>query len=422
MSSQNDAKDYEAIITNICRKIKEIHIDEETGKQIAEFLVTQVSNGKYQKIESTSRFCEELTKDLQAFTHDFHLSVYHDPDAIEALDAKTDVKADDRYSVDWWQGVDCKNYGIPKLEYLMGNVGYIKIIYFAPVPLAGNMVVTAMNYLSTADALIFDLRECSGGDPYNVMMFESYLFDEFKIPKHLMTRHSRIQTPPQQQFWTYPYLPGKRLSEIPVAILTSSCTFSGGEDMAYTLKHHKRAVIVGEKTPGGAHMVKRVLVGGGCVLRIPYAHPVHPVTGTDWEGTGVLPDVGVAREDALMAAHKELFSRMMLAAEDPKMKRKYDWYLQRVVGLYHPAQVSDEVLQRYTGKYQDWLVQLKEGRLFLISPNGLHMDEMIPLSEDLFIVDEEYNARFRIGENGLADALFWIGRDNKREIIYERKG
>jgi hypothetical protein len=420
MSSKDEAKDYDAIITKISQKIKEIHYDEETGGKIVVFLNSQIGNERYLKVKTIARFCEELTKDLQTFTHDLHLSVYYDPEEAEKYSSQPDEQDDDRYSVDWWFGVQVPNFGIPKLEYLMGNVGYIKIIYFAPVPIAGDMVITAMNFLSTADALIFDLRECSGGDPYNVMMFESYFFDAYNVPKLLLTRQCRIETPPQQQFWTYPYMPGKRLPDVPVAILTSTCTFSGGEDMAYTLKHHDRAVIVGEKTPGGAHMVKRVSVGNGCILRIPYAHPVHPLTGTDWEGTGVLPDIEVSREEALAAAHQELLSRLKLTAEDEQEKYKYDWLLQRVDSLYHPPSIAEEVLQRYPGVYQGWQVKLEKRRLFLVSPNRLHRDEMIPLSENLFIADEGYNARFRIGENGLADALVWIGRDNDREIVYEK--
>lgn len=411
---------HKSIIENIIQRVKEIHINEETGSKIVESLSQKISVEKFDEIEDAAVFCEKLTRELQELTHDLHLSVYYDPENSDALIANSQNQPDENYPVDWWSGANCMNYGLPKLEYLMGNIGFIKVIYFAPAPIAGSMVVTAMNYLSSADALIFDLRECSGGDPFTVMMFESYLYDELKIPKLMLTRHCRIETPPQQQFWTYPYLPGKRLPDIPVAILTSSSTFSGGEDMAYTMKHHKRAVIVGEKTAGGAHMVKRIPVGFGCVLRLPHAHPVHPVTNADWDGVGVLPDIAVSKEDALSTAHEDLISRLKHKAESDQVKHKYDWYLQRVKGLYHPAHIDVEKLQRCVGDYRGWQVQLKGERLYLASPSGLQVSEMIPINDNLFIADDDYNAKFRMGDKDQVDALVWIGRDDDQEFVYQR--
>ena len=41
------------------------------------------------------------------------------------------------------------------------------------------------------------------------------------------------------------------------------------------------------------------------MLRVPYARAFNPVTKTNWEGVGVIPDIKVAADDALEAAKKD---------------------------------------------------------------------------------------------------------------------
>ena len=55
------------------------------------------------------------------------------------------------------------------------------------------------------------------------------------------------------QYWTYTYLPGKRLIGTDLYVLTSQNTFSAAEEFAYNLKSMERATIVGETTGGGGH-------------------------------------------------------------------------------------------------------------------------------------------------------------------------
>jgi hypothetical protein len=45
-------------------------------------------------------------------------------------------------------------------------------------------------------------------------------------------------------------------------------------------------------------------VEGGFVLRVPFGRSIHPLTGTNWEGIGVVPDVDAPEEQALETAHR----------------------------------------------------------------------------------------------------------------------
>jgi C-terminal processing protease CtpA/Prc len=157
-----------------------------------------------------------------------------------------------------------------------------------------------MNFLGNVDALIVDLRDNHGGRPEMVAFLSTYLFAKPTHLNDLWTRKGDMT----QQYWTLPYVPGKRLVEQPVFVLTSSGTFSGGEEFTYDLKNLKRATIVGETTGGGAHPVSGHSVEGHFAVLVPFARAINPISKTDWEGVGVEPDVKVAASDALSTAQK----------------------------------------------------------------------------------------------------------------------
>src|SRR5262249_49738165 len=96
----------------------------------------------------------------------------------------------------------------------------------------------------------------------------------------------------------------KRLGGKPVYVLTSKQTFSGAEEFCYNLKNLKRATLVGETTGGGAHPVRGQRIDEHFMIGVPFARAINPISKTNWEGTGVEPDVQVAAADALRTAGK----------------------------------------------------------------------------------------------------------------------
>src|SRR5216683_4230887 len=133
-----------------------------------------------------------------------------------------------------------------------------------------------------------------------VTLIASYLFDR---PTHLIDIYNRKEDSTTQN-WTLSYLPGARLTKQPVFVLTSKRTFSGAEEFAFDLKNKKRATIVGETTGGGAHPVSGHTVADYFMVGVPFAKSLDPVTKTNWEGTGVEPDVKVPAADALATAER----------------------------------------------------------------------------------------------------------------------
>jgi retinol-binding protein 3 len=89
-----------------------------------------------------------------------------------------------------------------------------------------------------------------------------------------------------------------------IFVLTSSHTFSAGEELAYDLQSQKRATIVGETTGGGANPFRPERIDDRFTLLVPFGRAINPITKTNWEGVGVEPDVKVPEEQALATAQK----------------------------------------------------------------------------------------------------------------------
>jgi hypothetical protein len=192
------------------------------------------------------------------------------------------------------------NFGIRRVERLDGNIGYLDL-HRMPMPAnAGPAIAAAMELVCGTYALIIDLRRNGGGHPNGVAFWCSYLLSE--EPVHLNDIF-RADTGETRQFWSLPYVPGGRYLDRPVYVLVSSRTFSGGEDLCYTLQALGRAELIGETTGGGAHPTRGFPISAAVHIAVPFARSVNPVTGTNWQGTGVVPDTPVPADQAYDAAY-----------------------------------------------------------------------------------------------------------------------
>ena len=140
----------------------------------------------------------------------------------------------------------------------------------------------------------------------------SYLLTE--KPTHLNDIFS-TDTGETRQFWALPYVPGTRYTDRPVYLLTGSHTFSGGEDFCYTLQALGRAELIGAATGGGAHPTRGFPISRAVHIAIPFARSINPLTGTNWEGTGAVPDVAVPEAQAYDVAYAKAL-RHVLATDD----------------------------------------------------------------------------------------------------------
>ena len=259
----------------------------------------RAKRGEYDSVTAPARLAELLGRHLAEATGDRHVQMKvgaaraHDP--LAAAPETTAELAQLR------RDAEAEEFGIGKPRVLEGNVGYFEFKRFFRAELAGDALAAAMRKLAGTDALIIDLRESHGGDPVMVVLAASWLFDG--RPRHwndILRRSDGTTT----QFWTAAWLPGPRFVVKPVYLLTARRTFSAPESLAYELQQMRRATIVGEVTGGGAHSGAWFPVDDQFSLFIPLSRYVSAVSGGDWEGAGVRPDVVCDASEALERAHR----------------------------------------------------------------------------------------------------------------------
>ena len=218
------------------------------------------------------------------------------------------------------------NYGVAEIQVLKGNVGYLRLSNFSMDEMyesACKAIDRAMACLQDSDSFILDLRGNPGGGGRLGAYLASYFYGS--EPVHLDDYHIRGRRP--IEVWTHSELPGKRMSKIPLRILIDAKSFSAAESIAYQLKHLKRAEIVGEVSGGGAHGGRSYTLGHRLEIYIPFSHSVHPVTQTDFEKVGVIPDVQVASPVALEVAYQRALAELLEKSTDAKSKN----FLEKIV-------------------------------------------------------------------------------------------
>ena len=297
-------------IDRLIERLREAYVYPDVAEKLCTLVAERRKAGAYDALRGAEEFAKQLTEDLQGVSHDKHLRVRLDGQRPSSDSRRPPFP---RTEEDFRR----RNFGFEKVEILPGNVGYLDLRMFAPADLAGDTAAAAMTFLANTDALVIDLRQNGGGQPEMVQLFCSYLFSP--EPVHLNDLYFR-PTDETRQYWTLPWLAGRRYPEKDVYVLTSSATFSGAEECAYDLKTQKRATLVGETTGGGAHPGGNVPIGAGLAVFVPSGRPINPITKTDWEGTGVEPDVKVAADRALATA-RELALKKLVASSGDEVRR-----------------------------------------------------------------------------------------------------
>jgi C-terminal processing protease CtpA/Prc len=285
------------VIDGAVENLNSFYVSPELAKKMEDSVRARQKKGEYDAVNDGDAFAKKLTDDFREVSHDKHLRVDFNPAKIPERPAGP---PDADQVAQYRKHMEKMNCGFDKVEILSGNVGYLKFDMFADPDVCGPTAVAAMNFLANVDAIIFDLRENGGGDPKMVALVSTYLFS---TPTHLNDLWER-KSDSTSQYWTLPYVPGRRLDGKPAFVLTSKQTFSGAEEFTYNLKNLGRATIVGETTGGGAHPVSGHRIDDHFMIGVPFAKAVNPVSKTNWEGTGVEPDVKVSAADALATAQK----------------------------------------------------------------------------------------------------------------------
>ncbi len=285
-------------IEGACRALEEGYVYPDVAAKMAEKVRAKLKAGGYDSIKTETVLARQLTDDLRSVSHDGHLRVNVSPEPPKAAPAHDDAllgMGEDEARKD--------NYAFRKVEMLPGNIGYVRFDLFANAEGARVAGSAAMAFVRNADAIIFDMRYNGGGSPEFIQYITSYLFDQKTHLNDMVDRNGAMVS----EYWTLPEVPGQRIPmTTPIYVLTSHNTFSGAEEFTYNLKNLKRAKVVGETTGGGAHPVRGERLNDRFMIGVPFMRAQSPITKTNWEGTGVEPDIKVSADEALERAVKEI--------------------------------------------------------------------------------------------------------------------
>ena len=265
----------------------------------------------YDAITTGHALARQLTEDLQAVSHDRHLNVAYYPGGVPAdqlWHSEPTPQEREAEQTAMRRELPRDNFGIGAVSVLKGNLGYIDVKYLAPPEFAGETYTAVMNYLAHTDALIIDLRQCSGAISEHAIPFLcSYFFEQ---PTHLNDFYWRKGNRTVQS-WTYAQVPGRHYGTKPIYVLTSRRTFSGAEGLAYFLKAQKRATVVGDTTRGGANPSGTLRINENFTVHVPVGRATSPITKTNWEGVGVAPDTVVLANRALYTAQRMAYRNLL---------------------------------------------------------------------------------------------------------------
>jgi len=320
-----DAATRTKVIDAILERLNNSYVFPEVAKKMEQSIRERVEKKEYDQITSAKQFATTLTNDLQAVSKDKHLRVRYSHSAIPERGPRREPSAEERQQrrldLTWM------NHGFTKVERLSGNIGYLEFLNFADEELGADTVAAAMNFVSGTDALIIDMRRNGGGNPAMVALVCSYLFGA--EPVHLNNLYWR-EGNRTDEFWTRKEVPGKRYLNKDVYVLTSKRTFSGAEEFSYNLKNLKRATIVGETTGGGANPGGMFRVSEHFGMFVPTGTAISPITKTNWEGTGVTPDVSVPADQALVVARLLALKKSLTTLKNPDFKAGVEDEIQKL--------------------------------------------------------------------------------------------
>lgn len=310
------AADRGEVIEGALRSLQSDYVFPEVAKKMAGAIRQRVDKKEYDRISSARALCGKLTADLQEVSHDKHLRVGY---SSRPMPMRPKHEPNPQERDEMRRFLARRNFGFDKVERLAGNIGYLNVRAFISPDLAGDTAAAAMNFLASTDALIIDLRQNGGGDPAMVALLSTYLFPADDTV-HLNDLYDR-PTDSTHQWWTLPYVPGKRYAGKTVYLLTSQKTFSAAEEFTYNLKNLKRATIVGETTGGGAHPGGARPINDHFSVWVPSGRAINPISKTNWEGTGVQPDIDVPADLALKTAHLDALKKAKETTADAQWSK-----------------------------------------------------------------------------------------------------
>lgn len=410
-SGKMNSKEMKLLIDSLGNALNRWYIYPDQAALMVQHVKKNYKNGKYNAIEDRTELCFRITKDLQQIHKDGHLGMVYDPGFASLLETPMSDEEKQRNFESDLKNHKESNFAFVKTEILPGNIGYLRWDGFSGfVEEAKPTLDAAFQFVYNCKALIVDMRYNGGGSPQMVLQTVSYFFEQKTRMNDIIDRNNDTI-----KGWTDPASSNFKLN-MPVYILTSKYTFSGAEDFAYGMQQVKRAIIVGDTTGGGAHPTGNFSIGQGFILDIPTHRTLNIISKTDWEGTGVTPNIAVPSDQALQKAQELIFTDFLSKTSDERERQILQWNLtsfQNRMLLTKQLQegtikLTNEILLSYCGEYHPsepntgipvMRIVLKGNHLYRRYEGATDL-RLIPISATKFAYDDDSGRTMDFGGSG----------------------
>jgi tetratricopeptide (TPR) repeat protein len=281
----------DVVLRKVAELVENKYVLADKAKGFADAFRAKGASGAYDAFLDDKEFAAAVSADLVSITRDKHMNLR----VIESSEIGEVAVSPLHHPVRFARLREKENTGFARLEMIEPGVGLLELRRFYSFDQAKDMAQAAMSFLAAANAIIIDVRENGGGSgDYLSSFFLPY-------PAQLSGLYTRADDT-LTETWTRRDIGMKPRTDVPLFILIGPRTFSAAEYFAYDMQSRKRATLVGEPTGGGAHNIDLFRVDDRFELSVSTGRAVSPVTGGNWEGIGVLPDVPAPAASALEQA------------------------------------------------------------------------------------------------------------------------
>jgi hypothetical protein len=388
-----DSKEIKLLVDSVGAALKRWYIYPEKADLISKAIKDKYESGAYDKLQNSGEVANMMQADIRKAHRDGHMRLMYAPRFEKQLISHSDSQQKEGEEMRL-RDEQAHYFYFKKAEIMPGNIGYIRWDVFVDnIKEARPVYEAAFKLMYNAKALIIDLRYNGGGNPETVNAMLSCFFDK-KLPmNHIINyKHDTVK------YYTDPNLTDFKL-KMPVYILTGKNTFSGAEGFAYSMKVSKRATIVGDTTRGGAHPTQPFPLGQGFVMDIPNARSYNEITKSNWEGTGVYPDVSIKAEHAFEKAQLLIAKDLLAKADGKEEKQQTQGILTIAENKLALVQSSGpnftpEQLQKFCGQFNPGLTIVLKGSCLYRSIPGQPDCKLTPISNTRFVLDNDEAYRY----------------------------
>ena len=403
------------VVEDVASAIEGQYWNEEQAIEIAAMLRNTLADGGFDEASTPDELSQQLTTMLHDIDRHFAVN-YIGPDAVEQMTVTFEaMETGEESTRDRFAASRMANFGFREVSVLPGNVGYIKLTEFSNIVPAGATATAALDFIANTDAVIFDLRQNGGGHPGMVQFLVSHFLDPLE-PTVINTFVSRDKEHPRQ-LNSLQHLSSAARPDTPLYVLTSGRTGSAAESFSYNLQAMERATIVGQSTAGAANPGGDLLSDFGYTIFVSTGSARSPITGTNWEGIGVIPNIEVDASQALDEALLQAYREIAANTNDEMRQLSLSWAIEEIEYQQSPTTLTDAEAAELVGTYGPRRISAAGG---VLSYQRGEQDPvaLYPLGEDRFLFgfDSPYRLSFQRNRRGEVVSLSLARADRPPSI------